>query len=88
MIAPSKQFSSLRRVGSAETLPDAVARAHQLAFEVGTADGDVARLREQVRASARNVPGVYLMRGAHGEVLYVGKSARLRTRVLSYFRLP
>ena len=36
----------------------------------------------------RNVPGVYLMRGVHGEVLYVGKSTQVRTRLLSYFRLP
>ncbi len=28
------------------------------------------------------------MRGAHGEVLYVGKSTQIRTRLLSYFRLP
>jgi excinuclease ABC subunit C len=62
--------------------------ATQLAFDVGPVDGDVTRLREQVRATATNVPGVYLMRGAHGEVLYVGKSSRLRSRVLSYFRLP
>jgi excinuclease ABC subunit C len=65
-----------------------IAPAQQLAFDVGAADGDTVRLRNQVRATAKNVPGVYLMRGAHGEVLYVGKSARLRTRVLSYFRLP
>jgi len=31
---------------------------------------------------------VYIMRGAHGDVLYVGKSTQLRTRLLSYFRLP
>jgi excinuclease ABC subunit C len=55
---------------------------------VGSADADVARLREQVRAATRNVPGVYLMRGVHGEVLYVGKSTQVRTRLLSYFRLP
>jgi len=36
----------------------------------------------------RNEPGVYLMRGVHGEVLYVGKSTQVRTRLLSYFRLP
>lgn len=48
----------------------------------------MARLREQVRGSARNEPGVYLMRGPHGDVLYVGKSTRVRTRLLSYFRLP
>jgi excinuclease ABC subunit C len=28
------------------------------------------------------------MRGAHGDVLYVGKSTQLRTRLMSYFRLP
>jgi len=55
---------------------------------VGAADGNVGRLRDEVRAAAKNEPGVYLMRGAHGEVLYVGKSTQLRTRLLSYFRLP
>lgn len=28
------------------------------------------------------------MRGPHGEILYVGKSTQIRTRLLSYFRLP
>jgi excinuclease ABC subunit C len=62
--------------------------ATQLDLAVDTPDADIARLREQVRATTRNVPGVYLMRGAHGEVLYVGKSTQVRTRLLSYFRLP
>lgn len=62
--------------------------ATQLDLAVGSADADLARLREHVRAVTRNVPGVYLMRGAHGEVLYVGKSTQVRTRLLSYFRLP
>jgi excinuclease ABC subunit C len=47
----------------------------------------VQRLRAQVREQMRNEPGVYLMRGVHGEVLYVGKSTQVRTRLLSYFRL-
>jgi len=55
---------------------------------VGSASADVERLRAQVREQCRNEPGVYLMRGAHGDVLYVGKSTQVRTRLLSYFRLP
>ena len=30
-------------------------------------------------------PGVYLLKGGHGEVLYVGKAASLRNRLQSYF---
>lgn len=43
-------------------------------------------LREQVRASARNRPGIYRMLGEDGQVLYIGKSKQVRTRLLSYFR--
>jgi excinuclease ABC subunit C len=60
----------------------------QLDLAVGSPEADVANLREHVRAGAKNRPGVYLMRGPHGEILYVGKSTQLRTRLLSYFRLP
>lgn len=45
-----------------------------------------ADLRASVRARAENRPGVYRMLGPRGEVLYVGKSVRVRTRLLSYFR--
>lgn len=45
-------------------------------------------LREQVRSLAENRPGVYRMLGPGGELLYVGKSVRVRARVLSYFRAP
>ncbi|WP_017307244.1 excinuclease ABC subunit UvrC [Spirulina subsalsa] len=31
-------------------------------------------------------PGVYLMRDSHGQILYIGKSKKLRSRVRSYFR--
>jgi excinuclease ABC subunit C len=43
-------------------------------------------LRAVVRARAENRPGVYRMLDAEGRVIYVGKSVRVRTRLLSYFR--
>jgi excinuclease ABC subunit C len=43
-------------------------------------------LREFVRAHAENRPGVYRLLGPDDQVLYVGKSVRLRSRLLSYFR--
>jgi excinuclease ABC subunit C len=46
----------------------------------------IASLRERVRAGAADQPGVYRLIGPEGEVLYVGKSKRVRTRLLSYFR--
>ncbi len=39
-----------------------------------------------VKDNARDVPGVYRMTSVDGEVIYVGKSKALRTRLLSYFR--
>lgn len=43
-------------------------------------------LRRHVRSEAENRPGVYRMLGPGGELLYVGKSVRVRSRLLSYFR--
>lgn len=43
-------------------------------------------LREYVRNQAENRPGVYRMYGPGDELLYVGKSVRVRARLLSYFR--
>lgn len=45
-------------------------------------------LREHVRARAENRPGVYRLYGPGEELLYVGKSVRVRSRLLSYFRAP
>ncbi len=42
-------------------------------------------LRDVAR-KAKNLPGTYRMTGPDGEVLYVGKSKVVRTRLLSYFR--
>jgi excinuclease ABC subunit C len=46
----------------------------------------LARLRELVREGTTDRPGTYRMLSDVGEVVYVGKSKRLRTRLLSYFR--
>ncbi len=42
-------------------------------------------LREFVRTYAENRPGIYQMLGSDGNPLYVGKSVRVRSRLLSYF---
>jgi len=49
-------------------------------------DEEIAALRALVTGGAKNRPGVYRMMDGDGGVLYVGKSKRLRTRLLSYFR--
>ncbi len=42
-------------------------------------------LKAAVQAKCENVPGVYGMLDERGVLIYVGKSKRLRTRLLSYF---
>jgi excinuclease ABC subunit C len=49
-------------------------------------DADIARMRGVVRDGAQDRPGIYRMLSPEGEVVYVGKSKRVRTRLLSYFR--
>jgi excinuclease ABC subunit C len=39
-----------------------------------------------VKTTAKDKPGVYRMIASDGEIVYVGKSKRLRSRLLSYFR--
>ena len=51
-----------------------------------TSDEDLSRMRGLVREGAEDRPGVYRMLSSDGEVVYVGKSKRVRTRLLSYFR--
>ena len=43
-------------------------------------------MRGTVREGAQDRPGVYRMLSPDGEVVYVGKSKKVRTRLLSYFR--
>ncbi|MBK6662983.1 MAG: excinuclease ABC subunit UvrC [Thermoflexaceae bacterium] len=45
------------------------------------------KLRKQLAALPAR-PGVYIMRNADGEVIYVGKAAKLKDRVRSYFGSP
>jgi excinuclease ABC subunit C len=49
-------------------------------------ESHVATLRGDVRAAAEDRPGIYRMLSSDGEVLYIGKSKRVRTRLMSYFR--
>ncbi|HKY97014.1 MAG TPA: UvrB/UvrC motif-containing protein [Gemmatimonadaceae bacterium] len=51
-----------------------------------TSDDQIKLMREAVRAGAADRPGIYRMLSSTGEVVYVGKSKRVRSRLLSYFR--
>jgi excinuclease ABC subunit C len=51
-----------------------------------TSDEQLASMREHVRVNAADRPGVYRMLAGDGEIVYVGKSKRVRSRLLSYFR--
>ena len=51
-----------------------------------TSDAQLAIMRSNVRDAASDRPGVYRMLSSDGEVLYVGKSKNVRSRLLSYFR--
>jgi excinuclease ABC subunit C len=51
-----------------------------------TSDAQLATMRDDVRTNAADRPGVYRMLSVDGEIVYVGKSKRVRSRLLSYFR--
>ena len=51
-----------------------------------TSDAQLAVMRALVKDGAADRPGIYRMLSGTGEVVYVGKSKRVRTRLLSYFR--
>jgi excinuclease ABC subunit C len=58
-----------------------------LTTTLAAANGHLAvALRDHVKAHCEDRPGVYRMLGESGDVLYIGKSVKLRTRLLSYFR--
>lgn len=51
-----------------------------------TSDAQLGAMRAHVREHALDRPGVYQMIAPDGEIVYVGKSKQLRSRLLSYFR--
>jgi excinuclease ABC subunit C len=55
-------------------------------LRAASSDVILAAMKDRVRADAVDRPGVYRMIAPGGEVVYVGKSKRLRSRLLSYFR--
>lgn len=63
-----------------------MARARAYTFKEPTSDDQLAVMRATVRERAENRPGVYRMLAADGEIVYVGKSKSIRTRLMSYFR--
>ena len=44
----------------------------------------IERLRDKAN-SLPETPGVYIMKNSNGEIIYVGKSKRLKNRVTTYF---
>ena len=66
--------------GDSRAAPDGQARPAQ---KVPPAPVNAAL--EQKLAELPTTPGVYLMKGRTGEIIYVGKAVNLRSRVRSYF---
>lgn len=64
----------------------ALGRPRAFRFDVPAGDEHLAAMRHSVVSSAENRPGVYRMIAPDGEIVYVGKSKQVRTRLLSYFR--
>src|SRR4029079_13474179 len=51
-----------------------------------TPDEQIAVMRDHVKTTATDRPAVYRMIAEDGEIVYVGKSKRVRSRLMSYFR--
>jgi excinuclease ABC subunit C len=63
-----------------------VTRIRDLSPRERTSEAQLADMRAIVKAGAADRPGIYRMLSSTGEVVYVGKSKQIRTRLLSYFR--
>jgi excinuclease ABC subunit C len=74
-------------LSTARLLRKQLRRTPEATSVLASANGHIAvELRSRVRALAENRPAVYRMLGPNDEVIYIGKSVNLRTRLLSYFR--
>ena len=78
MNADDKNRANMKRIGTMR---------EQLRTRVPRSSTISEKLKKQLAALPPR-PGVYIMRNAKGEVIYVGKAAKLRDRVRSYFGSP
>ena len=79
-------FGRWARDGLLRALPELTRIRNASHRREPTPDAQIAVMRDLVRAGAADRPGIYRMLSSTGEVVYVGKSKRVRTRLLSYFR--
>lgn len=64
----------------------ALSKLKKLLQRPPTPDEQIAVMRAHVKDTADDRPAVYRMVAEDGEIVYVGKSKRVRSRLLSYFR--
>ena len=67
-------------------MPRSSRRAKLDLLQAPTPEARIKEMLAHVKAHAENRPAVYRMIAADGEVVYIGKSKQLRSRLLSYFR--
>ncbi len=76
-----------RRIAARTCQPLRIRLLRSLNWDVATSSTISEKIRKQLAALPAR-PGVYIMRNAKSEVIYVGKAAKLKDRVRSYFGSP